>query len=134
MKSLFSQSGQVFTQFWVFEAILEARGKFFWSFKNSLWTFYCTQNECLNAMVSMQSRFKNWATLGRDICEKQNGVAIWFCMPCLNFFYKYLGTGWSVFQTDLFILYFVPQCYNCLTAYRENNINLVIKIYFPTPY
>ena len=75
----------------------------FWSFKNSLWTFYCTQNECLNAMVSMQNRFKKWATPGQDIWEKQNWVAISFCVPCLNFFYKYLGTGWSVFQTDLFI-------------------------------
>ena len=27
MKSHFSQSGQVFPQFWVFEAIFEARGK-----------------------------------------------------------------------------------------------------------
>ena len=29
MKSLFSQSGKVFPQFLVFEAIFEARGKFF---------------------------------------------------------------------------------------------------------
>ena len=54
MKSLFSQSGQVFLQFWVFEAIFEARGKNLRIFKNSVCTFYCTQNDCLDPTVSMQ--------------------------------------------------------------------------------
>jgi len=54
MKSHFSQSGQVFPQFWVFEAIFEARGKNLRIFKNSVCTFYCTQNDRLDATVSMQ--------------------------------------------------------------------------------
>ena len=97
MKNLFSQSGQVFSQFLVFEAILRLVG-FFLSFKNSLWTFYCTQNECLNAMVSMQNWFKKWATPGRDIWEKQNVVAIWFCVPCLNFFTNISAQGGPFFK------------------------------------
>ena len=54
MKSHFSQSGQVFPQFWVFEAIFEARGKNLRIFKNSFCTFYCTQNDRLDPTVSMQ--------------------------------------------------------------------------------
>ena len=54
MKSHFSQSGQVFPQFWVFEAIFEARGKNLWIFKNSICTFYCTQNNRLDATVLME--------------------------------------------------------------------------------
>ena len=54
MKSQFSQSGQVFPQFWVFEAIFEARGENLRIFKNSVCTFYCTQNDRLDPTVSMQ--------------------------------------------------------------------------------
>ena len=54
MKSLFSQSALFFPQFWVFEAIFEARGQNFQIFKNSVCTFYCIQNDHLNPTISMQ--------------------------------------------------------------------------------
>ena len=54
MQSLFSQSGQVFPQFWAFEAIFEARRENFQIFKNIDCTFYCTQNDHLDPTVSMQ--------------------------------------------------------------------------------
>ena len=54
MKSHFSQSGQVFQQFWVFEAIFEAPGENVQVFKNFDCTFYGTQNDRLDPTVSMQ--------------------------------------------------------------------------------
>ena len=54
MKSLFSQSALVFRQFKLFEATFEARGQNLLIFKNSVCTFYCTQNERLHPTVSMQ--------------------------------------------------------------------------------
>ena len=57
MKSHFSQSGQIFSQFWVFEAIFEARGKNLRIFKNSVCTFFCTQNNRLDLTVLTQKMF-----------------------------------------------------------------------------
>ena len=55
MKSIFSQSALVFPQFWVFEATFEARGQNLLIFKNSVCTFYCTQNDCLfNAKIGLK--------------------------------------------------------------------------------
>ena len=54
MKSLFSQSALFFPQFWVFEAIFEARGQNFLILKNSVCIFYCTQNDRLDPTISMQ--------------------------------------------------------------------------------
>ena len=54
MKSLFSQSALVFLQFWGFEVIFEARRQNLLIFKNSVCSFYCTQNSRLHPMVSMQ--------------------------------------------------------------------------------
>ena len=54
MKSLFPQSALFSPQFWVFEAIFEARGQNFPFFENSVCSFYCTQNDRLDPTVSMQ--------------------------------------------------------------------------------
>ena len=53
-KNLLSQSALVFPQFWVFEAIFEARRQNLPIFKNFICTFYCTQNDRLDPTVSMQ--------------------------------------------------------------------------------
>ena len=104
MKSHFSQSGQVFPQFWVFEAIFEARGKNFRIFKNSVCTFYCTQNDRLNPTVSMQkSVWKTDHPRPRYLWKNKIGLRFGLACHVKKHFCKYIGPGWSVFQTDFCI-------------------------------
>ena len=104
MKSLFSQLALFFPQFWVFEAIFEAHGQNFLIFKNSICTFYCTQNDRLDPTVSMQKLV--WKSDHRGPRNLQNYFSTWHAKPNRNlilFFLKYLGLGWSVFQTNFCI-------------------------------
>ena len=104
MKSVFAQLALVFPQFWVFEAIFEARGQNFPIFKNSVCTFYCTQNDRLDPTVSMQKSV--WKSDHRRLRNLQNYFSTWHAKPNHNlilFFLNYLGLGWSVFQTNFCI-------------------------------
>ena len=69
MKSLFSQSGQVFLQFWVFEVILDAWGKFFESFKTPFLPFIVLKTTFWISRLQCKNRFEKQTTLGRDICK-----------------------------------------------------------------
>ena len=56
----FSQLALFFLQFWVFEAIFEARGKNFSISKNSVCTSYCTLSDGFNAKIGLQTCFLTW--------------------------------------------------------------------------
>ena len=104
MRCLFSQSALVFPQFWVFEATFEARGQNPLIFKNSVCTFYCTQNDRLDPTVSMQKLV--WKTNHPGPRSLQKCFWTWHAKRNCNhilFFLKYLGPGCSVFQINFCI-------------------------------
>ena len=78
MKSLFSQSALFSPQFWVFEAIFEARGQNFPFLKNSVCTFYCTQNDRFKRMVlSVRNQTSRViAKLGVNFIDSEDQVLI----------------------------------------------------------
>ena len=79
MKSHFSQSGQVFLQYWVFEAIFEARRK---NLRILLYSKRPSRCHGFNAKIGLKN-----GPLWAEIFEKnQNGVAVWFGGPCLKTF------------------------------------------------
>ena len=83
MKSLFSQSALVSPQFWVFEVIFEARRQNLLIFKNSvlyllLYSKRPSRSYGFNAKIGLKN-----GPLWAEIFEKnQNGVAVWFGVPC----------------------------------------------------
>ena len=104
MKGLFSQSALGFTQFWVFESIFEARGKKFPIFKNCVFTFYCTQNDSLDPMVSMQKLV--WKTDQPGPRYLQKCFQTWHAKPRRNpilFFSNISAQGGPFFKTDVCI-------------------------------
>ena len=87
MKSLFSQLALFFPQFWVFEAIFEARGENFLIFENSICAFYCTQNDRLDPTVSMQKSV--WKTDHRGPRNLQNHFSTWHAKPNRNLIFVF---------------------------------------------
>ena len=85
-----------------FPAIFGFWGNFLGSqefLKNSLLTFYCTQNECLNAMVSMQNWFIKRATPGQDMWEKIKwGCGLVLCAMFEIFFTNISACGGLFFK------------------------------------
>ena len=76
-------SGQVFPQFWGFEA----RGNFVGFLKIPFVPFILLNMTVSISRVQFKNRFKKQTTLGWFIWEKkQNGVVVWFSVPCLKMF------------------------------------------------
>ena len=65
MKILFSQSGQVFQQFWVFEA----HGIFFLFLKTPFVPFIVLKTTVSIPRFQCKNRFEKRTTVGRDICK-----------------------------------------------------------------
>ena len=79
MNSHFAQSGLVFPQFWVFEAIFEVRGHNSQHLFCSVCTFYCTQNDRLNLTVSTQKSV--WKMMHPDPRYIQNSFLTFWAKP-----------------------------------------------------
>ena len=101
MKSLFSQSALVFPQFWVFEVILRLSGKIFKFLKALFVPFIVLKTIALIPQFQCITRFEKRTTLGQDIWEKQNGVRVWFGVPCLKTFLQIFQSGWFVLKQIL---------------------------------
>ena len=76
-----SQSGQVFPQFWVFEAIFEARGKNPGFLKTPFVHFIVLKTTVSIPWFQCKNRFEKRTTLGRDIWEK-NKMGLRFGLAC----------------------------------------------------
>ena len=101
MNSHFAQSGLVFPQFWVFEAIFEVRGQNSQHLYGSVCTFYCTQNDRLNLTVSTQKSV--WKTTHPGLRYLRKPIFGWrfgLVRRVKIHFCKYLSPEWLVFQTD----------------------------------
>ena len=70
MNSHFAQSGLVFPQFWVFEAIFKVHGQNSWHFFAPFVPFIVLKTTVLISWFQRKNRFEKRPTLGWDIWEK----------------------------------------------------------------
>ena len=100
MKSLFSQSGQIFLQFRVFEAMFEAQGNFFGYLKTLFVTIIVLKTTVSIPRFQRKDQFEKRTTLCQDICKKNLNMARKTKSQPHFVFLKYLGPGWPIFKTD----------------------------------
>ena len=104
MTSIFAHSIWILQKLSEIEEIFKAHGKNLWILKNSVCTFYCTQNDRLDPMVSMQkSVWKTDHSGLRYLRKPKMGLQFGLACHVEKHFCKYLGPGWSIFQTDFCI-------------------------------
>ena len=98
MKSNFPLSGLAVLQFQVFEEIFEVKVQVqIFLFFYSVFTFYCTQNDCLNLTVSKQNKYEShcakiFAKIFLSMAHLTKPLAN-------NGFPQNLSQGWVVFPT-----------------------------------
>ena len=100
-KAFFPNRVKFSRNFWFLRQFLRLLGIFFWVLKTLFGPFIVLKTNVSMPWFQCKIGFKNGPPRAKIFEKKQNGVAVWFCVPCLKFFYKYPRTGWSAFQTEL---------------------------------
>ena len=132
MNSHFAQSGLVFPQFWVFEAIFKVHGQNSQHLFCSICTFYCTQNDRPDLTVSTQKSVwkmthRGLRYLRKTIFGSRFGLV---CRVRIHFC-KYLSPEWLVFKPIFALkLWDRDGCFEYNKRYkRRKKISKILYLY-----